>query len=146
MADGVIAVYDREEHVGDVRWTGVMSRGTWRFVPRAALPDRREEALRETVEGLPRRYPALKALTFPLQRGGEQAGWTGFAGTLGALRIALPNVGLRVEDAATRWVRTVGRAQGDEVRLQDPAVAAARQAVLDQWEVLALQEEARRNV
>lgn len=145
MADGIIAVNDNSNRVGEVRWTGVLSRGQWIFVPAALLPDARRVSLVAMVEELPHRYPWLRALHFHGPRDALQLGWTGFAGTLGALRVVLPHVGLRVDEKGVRWVRTIGRSEGDEVRLPDSVTETARALALDQWEMIRLQAEARRN-
>jgi len=143
MADGIMAIYRGEHHVGDVRWTGTLGRGTWRFVARVTLPDAAQRALTNAIEQLPFQCTELRRLYFSGPRGTEQRGWTGFTGVWGALNMVLPTVGLRINPDVSRWVRGIGPAVPDDVLLPEVPGAAASDAAADQWEILALQARAR---
>jgi hypothetical protein len=138
--DGWITIVRGEQQLGQVRWTGVLQRGTWRFVPAEGVSPADQHRITAIL--------ATAAQQRDLRRWrfmgvfGVVAGWQGFAGTLGALEVALSLQGIAVDRTTSRWPAVVGIPPVRGVDEQAWPVAAAAQQIdqiaCAQWALLAI--------
>jgi hypothetical protein len=97
------------EHTGSaagvVVYSGTVARGVWSYEPPPRANERRADALTARVDKAKRVFNYLRDVDFVGERFTMTPGWVGWWGVLRAFELALPTVGLRVDDRRVEHVR-----------------------------------------